>query len=168
MIIKTSFKNLLQETMNTRFDEISWNHEESNIIGVGIIGDLKIQLIISPHTYRYRKEKKVYTFLNLIFKTWDGSSYSEEMGHIKTDKLSSMISCITLALQDKIKDYEWDWFTLIAKNNINSRMKLYSRIADVISKNMNTKKIMNTNSNEGVIMLAKNGIDIEGIWDSMK
>lgn len=169
MIIKTTFKDsLLSETMNTRFDKISWNQVGNELIGEGIYNDIKVQLIIVPHTYRYRKIKTVYTFLNLIFKTWNGSSYSEEMGHIKTDKLSSSISCITLALKDKVDEFEWDWLTLIAKNNINSRMKLYSRMGDIIVKGTPITKIKNIKGNEGIIMLSKKNIDIEGIWDSMK
>lgn len=169
MIIKTTFKeSMLIETINTRFDKISWNQNGNELIGIGLFENQKVQLIIIPHSYRYRKIKTIYTFLNLIFKTWDGNSYSEEIGHISTNKLSSLISCITLALSDKVKEFEWDWLTLIAKNNINSRMKLYSRIGDIIVKGIPIKKIQNIKGNEGIIILSKKDIDIEDIWDSMK
>ncbi len=45
------------------------------------------------------------------------------------DNASSLIGAITNAFKEHINEYEYDFLILIAKDDVETRLKLYSRIA---------------------------------------
>jgi hypothetical protein len=158
---KLTFKETLYiaEMLNTKFNSITWKQDGHKDIGVGLLGDIKVQVVLTSITY----DKHIG--LNLTFGVWDGKDFSESAGTEVDANTTSIIGAVTNALTSRIEEYEWDFLTLIAKDNVDKRMKLYTRIADRLARESLSSQINERKSGAGVIVIGKKGIDIREIWD---
>jgi len=151
------------EMLNTKFDNsLNWNIEAGKDIAIGTLDDLKIKISIDPISY----EKLVG--LNLVFGIWDGEDFKELAGSIKTQISAKIIGAVTNAFKERIDHYEWDFLTLIAKDNVETRMKLYTRMADRLSREGLHHQINERKDGNGVIVIGKKGINIRDVWNNLK
>lgn len=150
------------EMLDTKFNSIKWESDGIKINGVGYVDDIKIKVSLLSITYLK------FNGLNLTFSIWDGKEYSESFNTIETTKAARIIGCVTNAIKDKIKEYNWDFLTIIAKDNIKSRMRLYTHISDRISRELLLNQINEIKNGAGVIVIGAKGIHIREIWDNMK
>ena len=163
--MKLTFKEWwpIMEMLNTKFDTLTWSNEGNKDIGSGQLDDLKIRVVLDPITYQQ------YHGLNLTFATWNGKKFSEVIHAISTDKTAKIIGAVTNAFKDRIKEYEWDFLTLIAKDEVEveKRMRLYTHIADRLAKEQLIDQINERKDGNGVIVIGKRDVDIREIWDNL-
>lgn len=119
------------EMLDTKFDSLSWIVHSDRVEGTGIINKdnaIQIKLTVKPVTYADVEG------VNVTFAVYDGTKYTEVFQNNDARNSAQIIGAVTNALKDKLDEFEWDFITLIAKDNVSSRSRLYTHIADRISK----------------------------------
>jgi hypothetical protein len=161
--MKQTFKEWwpIMEMLNIKFDTLVWNHEGNKDVGSGQLDDLEIRVVLDPIIYQQ------YHGLNLTFAVWNGKKFSEVIHAISTDKAARIIGAVTNAFKDRIKNCEWVFLTLIAKDEVEKRMRLYTHIADRLAREQLIDQINERKDGNGVIVIGKRDVDIREIWDSL-
>lgn len=150
------------EMLATMFDSISWQVQEGKDIGEGTLGKLRVQLIIEPISYHELRG------LNLIFKVWTGSEFSELTASIETQQAASLIGAVTNAFKTQVKHYTWDFLMLVAKDNLQARSKLYTRIADRICREGQYNRANKLIQNSNVIVIGVKPLKLQAILDGIQ
>lgn len=121
----------IMEMLNTKLDEpIVWKQDnqwdkcECSIDS----GAIKLKLVISAITY------KKLSGLRVGFLLWNGTDYVEQIGAVPTLKSAKIIGAVTNALLDRLNHYDWDYVVADAKDGVEVRMKLYTRIVERIAR----------------------------------
>lgn len=114
----------LFEAFDTRFDNVlHWEAKGANLEAIGHLDDEQIKVILNP--IKYQK----YNGVNLVFQVLDHktNAFSEKIGTSKSSS-SRIIGAVQNAFVDKINDFKFDFVVAVAKDNLDSRSKLYSAI----------------------------------------
>ncbi len=146
----------IMEMLERKFDDIEWEVEGNEVIGVGAVDGIDVQVRLSAITY-YNEQG-----LNVVFALKDeNGKFSERSGTFKNatvKQASSIIGAVANAVIQKLDDYDWSFVTMIAKDNIETRMKLYQRIAHRIKttrKHPELYEFFGKVNGEGLVALVK-------------
>jgi hypothetical protein len=147
----------IMETIGRRFETLTWQVVDGNDTADGMIAGIRVKLKLSPLSFHDAKG------LNISFalQNEDGN-FSELTGARKaTEKEAAMIiGAVSNAVIDRLREYDWDFVVMIAKDNIQTRMKLYSRIANRVKTTIRTPEMFEHSgfwNGDGIVALAKKG-----------
>jgi hypothetical protein len=148
--------------LDTTFDEpLQWNVIAGKDVAVGQVAGYHIQVAISPISYENNNG------LNLVFAVGNEMGFSEQFGTISTPHAAKIIGAVTNAFKQRIADYDWDFLVFVAKANVEARMRLYSRIADRVSREMllsHSQPIQRSDGSKYIVLYKpamKQKIDVE-------
>ena len=145
------------ETLNTKFENLKWVIEDNRDVAYGAVDGIKLKLILDPINF------KKWSGLNLTFSVWDGEFYKETIGTIQTEKFAKIVGAITNAFKDRVKDYDWDFLSLVAKDEVERRMRLYTSIANRIYRELGLGINRTTRDGVGIIIIGRKGVDSQEI-----
>jgi len=134
---------------NTKFDSLEWKHEGRQLNGYGNLDDLKIKVILDPITYAN------YRGINVTFAVFDGTQYSESFKDKGTLNSGKIIGAVTNAIKDQLTQHHWDFVVIISKDNVESRHKLYVRIAHRFVRELGLGEMELDHNGEKVLVLSK-------------
>lgn len=145
------------ETLNTQFEDLKWQTEGNKDVAYGEVDGIKIKLILDPINF------KEWSGMNLTFSVWDGKIYKETIGAIQTEKFAKIVGAITNAFKARVKDYDWDFLLLIAKDEVEKRMRLYTSIANRIFRELRLGINQTKRDGVGIIIIGRKGVDSQEI-----
>ncbi len=151
----------LFEMLNTEFDKLS---DWSVIGGVdtcyGMVGDVEVRMTLAPITVRSLNG------INVSFAVWDGIKHAEVSGAVDTAIAGKIIGAVTNTLKDRLQHYDWDFVVAVAKDNIQTRMKLYQRVAMRIGKEQHIAYGSRMENGVGFVVLSNN-VNMQDIVNSI-
>lgn len=117
----------LHETLNTRFDDESWEQVGRNQVGTAVLGDETFRIIMEPQ--HFLLDGINYHFINVALQKIVDGKPSEEL-QLNSKNASKIVGAITNALLERVALYDFDAVVFIASDNIEARMTIYNKIAN--------------------------------------
>lgn len=114
------------ESMTFRSPPSLWKQVEHRLERELIIDDEKIIVIIDPQVYPVGG--KMVDFLNIGFEGFDENGVRTDKLTNKSENGSKIIGAVSNALITKLPEFEYSALSFIARDKIERRMTLYSRI----------------------------------------
>lgn len=114
----------IMEMLDTKFDSINWLDSPIGTLGTGTVKGTNVQIKLTPITYDQ------YSGVNITFAVQSGNEYTEVFQDNDSRQAAYIIGAVTNAVKDKLAQFDWDFIVLIAKDNVEARSRLYTRIAD--------------------------------------
>ncbi|MCK9369727.1 hypothetical protein M0R04_07465 [Candidatus Dojkabacteria bacterium] len=113
-----------------------WYNKDQSIQTNFTVNNKQYLLVIDPHTYEFGGE--TYSFLNInFFRILNDGTYTMDLT-LDTPGVVKVLGAIVNGTYEKIKEYQADAIILVASNNIEKRMRIYSRIAKQFVKTFGT------------------------------
>lgn len=137
------------EIQNTSFDKIEWKLEGALLSGYGIIDNVNIKVILDPITYGSMNG------INVTFAVLQGIKYEESFTDKNTLISAKIIGCVTNAIKSQLTNFNWDFISVISKDNIESRFKLYLRISNRISRELGLSVLEIDKNKAKILVLSK-------------
>lgn len=137
------------EMLDTKFDSLEWKHEGKQLNGYGVLGDIKTKVTLDPITYASKNG------INITFSVFDGAQYSEEFKDQGTSSSAKIIGAVTNAIKEQLKSHHWDFVLIISKDNVETRHKLYVRIAHRFVRELGLGSMELERDGEKIIILSK-------------
>jgi hypothetical protein len=147
----------INEILKRKFDDLEWKRVGTTDVGSGTIDGIPIELVLDPKTYYGAR------WINVVFRTLNSAGeFSEKAGAVKAgiQQASAIIGAVSNAVIDRLKTYDWELVTLIAKDNIETRMKLYQHIARRVQVSKFDEELVTHHGmydGQGVVAIAKKG-----------
>lgn len=144
----------IMEMMNRKFDSAPrWKRVGDVDVADASVDEAEVRVNLEPIVYYGVKG------VNISFEVKDESvEYAQTAGTIQGSvKLASaIIGAVSNAVLDRLQEYEWSFVIFAAKDNIETRMKLYTRVADRIRRtrrHLGLYKFAGYVKGEGVVIL---------------
>jgi len=121
------FVENIRESRNFRAPLSKWINVNGDLERILVIEDIKIIVTIEDREFILDSGKHI-SFLNIKFESIDenGKRITTATGLNKYG--SRIIGAVSNALLDKVKDLNYEALTFIAKDRIDTRIKIYNRI----------------------------------------
>lgn len=151
-----SFQVFLEMLERTFDNELQWKDHGDACSVDGTTENIDVRVSLS--SVEYYGEHGV----NIVFsvKTPSGE-FSQDIGSVKASQKQTVaiIGAVSNAVLDRIDHYDWEFVTIAAKDNIDTRMKLYNRIADRLKSKLGLLKFSGFVKRQGIIVLGKPGTE---------
>jgi hypothetical protein len=117
----------LRETLNTKFDDESWERIGRAEVGTAELGDETFQILLEPGTFVI--DGFTYHFVNAAFQKIVNGKPTSEL-QLTGKNASKIVGAVANALQDRIQLFDFDAVIFIADDNVEERMTVYNKIAE--------------------------------------
>lgn len=141
------------EALTTRVD-VQWSQDQESLIGVGEVEGVNFTLTAAPTSYGN------YNGCNLSFATEKDGKRVETFRNEFGQSSSKIIGAVVNGFCDKLNDYEFDFFMLVAKNAVNKRASLYQLIANRFAKSQAMHVDQVTHGSHRIVLMIKHNIPL--------